>query len=374
VTSSEKNIHVISFDVPYPPDYGGVIDVYYKIKSLHTLGVKVHLHCFEYGRKEADELMRICSSVNYYTRKTSRSNLFNTYPYIVLSRDSEKLKSNLLKDNHPILMEGLHSTRLLGDPEFAKRRMFVRTHNVEHDYYENLAKVEGNIFKRYYFYNEAGKLLKYEPVLKNASGILAISPNDTSYFSSKYKHVSYITAFHPHDEVTSKAGKGDFAFYHGNLAVGENNEAALYLVNKVFNDIPYPLVIAGSKPSDDLKKAVRTNSNVSLRDDMTHTEILEYISEAQCNILPTFQATGIKLKLLSALFAGRFCIVNKPMVENTGLEPLCIMANSPEAMKEKVKGVFEKEFTEREKRKRVEVLLKNFSNDENAKRLVKLLF
>jgi len=374
VTSSEKNIHLISFDVPYPPDYGGVIDVFYKIKSLHALGVKVHLHCFEYGRKKSDELSSICASVNYYSRRTSRSNLFNTYPYIVLSRESEELKENLLKDNYPILMEGLHSTRLLGDPDFAKRKMFVRTHNVEHDYYENLAKVEGNIFKRYYFYNEAGKLLKYEPVLKNASGILAISPNDTSYFSGKYKHVNYITAFHPHEKVTCIPGKGDYAFYHGNLAVGENNEAALYLVNKVFNDLEYQLVIAGSKPSDDLKKAVRANSNISLHDDMTHNQIQEYISEAQCNILPTFQSTGIKLKLLSALFAGRFCIVNKPMVENTGLESLCVMANSPEIMKDKVKAVFQKEFTERDHKKREEILLKNFSNEENARKLYKVLF
>lgn len=374
MTSSEKNIHLISFDVPYPPDYGGVIDVFYKIKSLHALGVKVHLHCFEYGRKKSDELSSICASVNYYSRRTSRSNLFNTYPYIVLSRESEELKENLLKDNYPILMEGLHSTRLLGDPDFAKRKMFVRTHNVEHDYYENLAKVEGNIFKRYYFYNEAGKLLKYEPVLKNASGILAISPNDTSYFSGKYKHVNYITAFHPHEKVTCIPGKGDYAFYHGNLAVGENNEAALYLVNKVFNDLEYQLVIAGSKPSDDLKKAVRANSNISLHDDMTHNQIQEYISEAQCNILPTFQSTGIKLKLLSALFAGRFCIVNKPMVENTGLESLCVMANSPEIMKDKVKAVFQKEFTERDHKKREEILLKNFSNEENARKLYKVLF
>jgi glycosyltransferase involved in cell wall biosynthesis len=374
VTSSEKNIHLISFDVPYPPDYGGVIDVFYKIKSLHALGVKVHLHCFEYGRKKSDELASICATVNYYSRRTSRSNLFNTYPYIVLSRESEELKENLLKDNYPILMEGLHSTRLLGDPDFAKRKKFVRTHNVEHDYYDNLAKVEGNIFKRYYFYNEAGKLLKYEPVLNNASGILAISPNDTSYFSAKYKHVNYITAFHPHKEVTCIPGKGDFLFYHGNLAVGENNEAALYLVNKVFNDLEYPLVIAGSKPSDELKKAVRTNSNISLHDDMTHNQIQEYISEAQCNILPTFQSTGIKLKLLSALFAGRFCMVNKPMVENTGLESLCIMANSPEIMKDKVRAVFQKEFTERDRKKREDILLKNFSNEENARKLYKVLF
>lgn len=373
MTSSEKNINLIAFDVPYPPDYGGVIDVFYKIKALNALGVRIHLHCFEYGRKGAEELKNICASIHYYTRRTSKSQLFNTFPYIVLSRDSDELKKNLLKNNFPILMEGLHSTRLLGDPDFSKRKMYVRSHNVEHDYYENLAKVEGNIFKRYYFYNEAGKLLKYEPVLKNASGIFAISPNDTKYFSSKYERVHYVTAFHPHETVTGKTGKGEYAFYHGNLSVGENNEAALYLVNKVFNDLGQQLIIAGSKPSDELKKIVRTKPNVALYNDLTHEQIQEYIADAHCNILPTFQSTGIKLKLLSALFAGRFCIVNKPMVENTGLETLCIIANSPEAMKENVKSVFEKEFTDRERKKREDILLRDFSNTENAKKILKVL-
>ena len=373
MTSADKNLNLISFDVPYPPDYGGVIEVFYKIKALKELGVRVHLHCFEYGRKSAEELNSICASIHYYSRKTAKSQLFNTFPYIVLSRDSEELKKNLLKNNYPILMEGLHSTRLLGDPDFAKRKMFVRTHNVEHDYYENLAKVEGNIFKRYYFYNEAGKLLKYEPVLKNATAILAISPNDTNYFSAKFSHVHYITAFHPHKEVTSLPGRGTYAFYHGNLAVGENNEAALFLVNKVFDDSGYELIIAGSKPSDELKKAVRTRGNISLRDDLTHEQIQEYIADAHCNILPTFQSTGIKLKLLSALFAGRFCIVNTPMVENTGLEPLCIVADTAAAMKGKIKSVFEKEFTDRERKKREEILLRDFSNEQNAKKLMKVL-
>ena len=373
MTSSEKNINLIAFDVPYPPNYGGVIDVYYKVKALHALGVKVHLHCFEYGRKGADELKNVCASIHYYSRRTSKSQLFNTFPYIVLSRESDELKKNLLKNNFPIFMEGLHSTRLLGDPDFGKRKMYVRSHNVEHDYYENLAKVEGNIFKRYYFYNEAGKLLKYEPVLKNASGIFAISPNDTKYFSLKYDHVHYVTAFHPHETVTCRAGKGDYAFYHGNLAVGENNEAALYLVNKVFNDLDQQLIIAGSKPSDELKKIVRTKANIALYNDLSHEQIQEFIADAHCNILPTFQSKGIKLKLLSALFAGCFCIVNKPMVENTGLEHLCIMANSPEVMKEKVKSVFEKEFTDRERKKREEVLLRDFSNIENAKKILKVL-
>ncbi len=372
--SSEKHINIIAFDVPYPADYGGVIDIFFKLKSFIDAGVKVHLHCFEYGRKPQDELKKICASVHYYPRKTAKSLLFNTLPYVVLTRTSEALKKNLLKNNYPILMEGLHCTFLLNDPEIQKRKIIVRAHNVEHDYYENLAKVEHHIFKKYYFFNEAGKLKKYELILKNASVIAAISPNDTDYFSSHFKNVHYIPAFHPNERVNIDEGKGNFAFYHGNLAVGENNEAALYLINKIFDKLPYQLVIAGSKPSEELIKAIKGKQNIQLKDNLTPAQIHKLIREAQCNVLPTFQSTGIKLKLLSSLFTGRFCIVNKPMVENTGLENLCIIANSAEKMREKIKDVMSKEFSKREIEKREKILLENFSNKENIKKLIRLVF
>ena len=374
MTPSEKHINIIAFDVPYPADYGGAIDIFFKIKSFQEAGVKVHLHCFEYGRKPQDALKKICASVHYYPRKTAKSLLFNTLPYIVLTRTSETLKKNLLKNNFPVLMEGLHSTYLLNDKDFNRRKIIVRTHNVEHDYYESLAKVEKNIFKRYYFYNEAGKLKKYESILKNTSAIAAISPNDTDYFSSHYKNVHYIPAFHPNETISIREGKGDFAFYHGNLAVGENNVAALFLVNEVFNDLPYKLIIAGSKPSDELLKAAREKNNVEIKDNLTPLQIHELIREAQCNILPTFQATGIKLKLLSSLYAGRFSIVNKPMVENTGLESLCLIAGTAAKMKERINEVMDKEFTKREIEKREKVLSENFSNKKNIEKLIRLVF
>jgi hypothetical protein len=374
VPSSEKHLNIIAFDVPYPPDYGGVIDIYYKIKSLVEYGVKIHLHCFEYGRREREELNDVCESVNYYQRKTAKSLLFNTLPYIVLSREADELKSNLLKNNFPILMEGLHTTFLLNDEEIAKKKIVVRSHNVEHDYYENLAKVESNIFKRYYFYNEAGKLKKYESILNKVSAIAAISPNDTDYYKTQFNNVHYVPAFHPNEKLTNKTGKGDFAFYHGNLSVGENNEAALYLVNKVFDDLPYKLVIAGSKPSSELKSAVSGKDNISLHEHLTPQQIHEYITEAHCNVLPTFQSTGIKLKLLSALFAGRFCVVNTPMVVNTGLESLCIIADSPGLMKQQIEKVFSQNFPHGEVEKRETILLKNFTNRNNAEKLLKILF
>src|SRR5690348_14379175 len=111
-------LHIIAFDIPYPPDYGGVIDVYYKLKALSEEGISIQLHCYEYGRTESNELNQYADNVFYYPRRNSKSLLFNTYPYIVLSRNSAELKKNLMKDDYPVLMEGLHSTYLLNDPAF----------------------------------------------------------------------------------------------------------------------------------------------------------------------------------------------------------------------------------------------------------------
>lgn len=373
---TERHLNIISFDIPFPPDYGGVVEIYYKLKSLHEAGVKIHLHCFEYGREKQESLKKLCSSIHYYPRKTARSLLFNTLPYIVLSRESAALKKNLLRNNYPILMEGIHSTFLLGDKDFQRRKIMVRTHNIEHDYYESLAKVETNIFKRYYFYNEAGKLKKYEAILKNATLIAAISPADTWYLKRKYGHTQYLPAFHPNSKVTCKEGSGSYAFYHGNLTVGENNEAALFLVQRVFNDLPFKLIIAGNKPSDELVNAVKGKKNIELITNLRFDKISDYIRNAQCNVLPTFQSTGIKLKLLTALFSGRFCIVNKPMVENTGLESLCIIGNTADKMKEKIRDVMsgKKDFTLKEIQKRERILMENFSNEKNAVSLIKMLF
>jgi len=44
-----KKLHIVSFDVPYPANYGGVIDVFYKLKALHSLGIEIYFHVFEYG-------------------------------------------------------------------------------------------------------------------------------------------------------------------------------------------------------------------------------------------------------------------------------------------------------------------------------------
>ena len=40
---TENHLHIVTLDVPYPADYGGVVDLFYKLQSLHQLGIKIHL-------------------------------------------------------------------------------------------------------------------------------------------------------------------------------------------------------------------------------------------------------------------------------------------------------------------------------------------
>lgn len=370
----DREIHVICFDVPYPPDYGGVIDVYYKVKALQRTGVGVHLHCYQYGRGESEVLRESCLTVNYYRREASKTGLFNRLPYIVVSRSSEDLVGNLLKDELPILFEGLHTCYFMNDERLKNRDKYVRTHNIEHDYYANLASVERNIFKRYYFHNESEKLRSFELTLSDAKCIFAISPNDHRYFSEQYGNSEYIPAFHPNDEVSCMTGTGDFALYHGNLSIGENNEAALYLIREVFNDIDHKLVIAGSRPSQILRKEALRHKNVEIAGNIPTEEIHRLIRDAQINILPTFQPTGIKLKLLTALFSGRHCITNGIMTDNTGLESLCLTGDTAESLKAHVEAAMVSPFTEEDIETRKKILDQQFSNMRNAELLTRKIF
>ena len=79
-----NRIHIITFQVPYPADYGGVIDIYYKAKALKEAGYNVVLHCFAYkGRDFQKELLDIADEVYVYKRNTCWLNRLGIMPYIV---------------------------------------------------------------------------------------------------------------------------------------------------------------------------------------------------------------------------------------------------------------------------------------------------
>lgn len=343
---AEQHLNIVAFNIPYPPDYGGVIDVFYKIKALHAAGIKIHLHCFSYGRTATSELEKYCESVTVYKRKSMLLGFLSNKPFIVSSRSSKLLKENMLKNNYPVLFEGLHCCYYLDDHSFAERKKIVRMHNDEASYYLHLAKHEKKFLRKLYFYEEYKRLFRYENVLHAAELIACIARYEAEKFSKKFQHVRYVGPFHGNEQVKSLPGSGSYALYHGNLSVSENKEAVLFLINEVFAKLDIHFIIAGNAPAPEIASAVKHYRHIELRSKLNEKELAEIIQQAHLHVLPAFQQTGIKLKLLNALFNGRFCLVNSMMVENTGLEKYCLLADSAADMQSQITKLFHQQFTQ----------------------------
>lgn len=371
-----RHLHIISLDVPYPPDYGGVFDLFYKLKALKALNIRIHLHCFDYGRGQHEELQAYCEEVHYYERHEGLKGFSFRLPYIVSSRANAALLSRLLEDNHPILMEGIHCTYFLHEKKLQGRKVIIRLHNVEYRYYRHLASTASSLKKKWYYLFESRLLKKYEKEIAPMAPVLTVNERDAEIYRQVFDapQVAYLPVFIPYEMASGIPGKGNYCLYQGNLSVSENEMAALWLLEHVFSGLDIPLIISGKSPSAKLREAVSRMKTTCLCADPSEDEMKELIQKAHIHIIPSFNATGIKIKLLNALFNGRHCIVNVQAIEGTGLDKACIIANDEESFRNRIREFYEIEFTEQEREMRQGLLSRHFDNLKNAEKLVRYFF
>lgn len=372
----DKKLNLVSINIPWPANYGGVIDIYYKIKALHDCGIKVILHCFEYERPRAAELEDVCEEVYYYRRRTGFLSNLTYLPYNVYSRKDKRLIANLLKNDYPVLFEGLHTCYYLNDSRLKGRFKVFRECNIEHDYYRGIGKAERNLIKKCFFYIEAIRFKWYQKHVAGAGLMVAVSETDTNYLKQAFPRnkVEFVPCFHGNDRITATAGQSGFLLYHGKLSVRENEKAALYLVENVFGKMTsYRCVIAGMDPSDTLRRSVACYGHVELVANPSSECMRELIHTAQVNLLVTFQDTGLKLKLLNSLFAGRYVVVNPMMLAGSGLDTLCYIAETPEKMIGICRKLMEIPFSADVLEERRKKLFPFFSDNYQARRLIEMI-
>ncbi len=370
-----KHLHIVSFHWPFPPINGGLMEVFYKIKWLHAVGVKIHLHAFVEKDNDEIELKPYCAEIHTYARKKNLAGIKPSLPYIVSSRRSGALLQNLQKDNYPILFEGVHTTHLLYTDKLPGRQVFIRLANVEQLYYARLANAAHNKLKKTYYTFEAKLLKAYEDKIANKAMILTLSENDRSFYSNKLnaKETIFMPAFTVFSEVESQKGKGAYVLYHGNLSVAENEKAAIFIINEVADNTTYKFIIAGNKPSKKLQKLIVENENVSLVANPDEGKMKQLISQAQIHLLPSYNNTGVKLKLLHAAYLGRHIITNNAGVIGSGLQDIVHIADTAEVVIKLIHELITVEFSEEILIKRKQILARNYNNEKNAIALSALL-
>ena len=368
----DRHLHIVCLDVPYPVDYGGVFDLFHKIRALHEAGVRIHLHCFEYGRGRQPILNEYCEEVRYYCRHEGHKGFSHRLPYIVCSRSNGQLLERLLEDDYPILLEGIHCTYLLNDERFDGRKVVLRLHNVEYQYYRQLYLSEKSLLKKIYYLHESNLLRQYEHRIAAKVRIVAVSPKDKEQYVQEFgaPDIDTIPVFLPFEQVLSKEGSGCFCLYHGNLSVAENEQVVSWLLKKVFTNAEMPFIISGKNPSAKLSRLIAQYPQACLIPNPSEEELQDLIAKAQVNILPSFNCTGIKLKLLNALFNGRHCIVNQDAVEGTGLQDTCHVASSAEDVRELLTELCARPFTQDEITTRKKVLEGLYDQKANLEKLM----
>ncbi len=364
-------IHIVCLDAPSPPDYGGAIDMYYKIKSLAEAEKHIILHYFNYNEKRnAGDLQSVCAEVNAYERKSFVQSLSFSQPYIVSSRNNQRLINRLNEDEYPILLEGLHCAGII--PYIRnKKRIVLRMHNEEASYYQHLFACEKNILRKTYFGLESKLISQFQQKIDKQVKLACLSKTDLHLFRNNYhfQNCHFIPCFIPWQQINSKTGQGNYCLYHGNLSVSENVSAALWLMQNVFSEIPVRFIIAGKSAPEQLFAAAKKYGNVSVISNPSIEQVDELIANAHINVLPSMNSTGVKLKLLHALCRGRFCITNTAGVAGSNIESGVHIANEPGDYIALINQLMQQDFSVSELQQR-EMILQIYNNQINAENLI----
>jgi hypothetical protein len=372
----EKHLHIISSTTPFPADYGNMVDRFYKLPALAQEGVRIHLHCFGPPGVHERWLQPCCHSIHYYERQVGHKGFSMQLPYMVASRKNELLLANLLQDDYPILMEGIHCTYPLLDERFAGRRCFVRLQHVQYLYYKSQQQYASSFLKKMYYWHQSRLLYQYEKKLYNRAVFWTTLSTDRELLHRQlgYRQVAPLPLFIPDWQVQCREGSGTYCLYHGDLDIESNEKAAIWLLKNVFRDINIPFLIAGKNPSPRLDQLVRDQSHTCLIANPSDQEMRDLIAKAHIHLLPSLSHTGLSGKLLNALFNGRHCIVNPGMIRGTGLSNICHVADGPYKWMQLITELYQRPFSVAEGEKRQKVLHAQFNNRSNARQVVQWIW
>jgi glycosyltransferase involved in cell wall biosynthesis len=186
-------------------------------------------------------------------------------------------------------------------------------HNVEYEIWSRLAKNSTNPVKSIYFRMLSRSLKLYEKrLLAKADIVSCVSPDDIQKFKLlSSKPVYYLAPagvnlryweFHPSYSY--------FKWYHlGSLEWQANKEAVTWFLDEIFPQlyadfgISFHLGGKGINPSDYMSHNISINSRIE--------EANQFVYPLDVCVVPLLSGSGIRLKILEAMAAGKLVISTK---------------------------------------------------------------
>lgn len=368
---SEKKLHIVSLDNPFPPNYGGIIDIFYQVKALHKIGFTIYLHCFTREIPEKyDELKAISSAVYFYPIKEKPFYFFSKLPFSVISRNDKSLAENLAAIEAPIIFQSLKTTCLIQDVRLAKQKKILRLQNIEEDYFEGLFKSEKSLLKKLLYWMESRKYRNYKEVFSFVDEVVTLSKFENEVAENSGVKASYVPVFHGNEAVVSLEGFGEYVIYHGDLNTADNRKALEFLVD-VFKKLPdKKLVVASGSNQEFVENMIANAKNIQFVKLLHFEHLKELLQQSHISISWSFQKSGTKLKSINSLFNTRFCIINENIIDDDIVSDLCVLVKTEEELIRQIEYLSQQPFLDYAKRKDV---LEGYMSDVNNARKIEAL-
>ena len=319
----------VSNRVPWPLNEGGTIGIYNFTRAYAELGHEVVIYCLD-GKKHNTPVIEAQEELSKYARvliqplntdvvaKDALLHLLQNKSYNVSRFYDADFESKIIELLQFEKFDVIQVEGTFVGPYINTIRKYhtgviaLRMHNVEYEIWERLASNERNPFKKYYQRILAKQLKKYEASLLPMVDITAtVTDDDGQKFKALHPTGEYCTIPAGIDLDVWKYTPSDSfkRFYHiGSMEWHANAEAVNWYMDKVHSlicleDNEYGLHLAG--------KGIKTPSFASHAQLSVHANVPDayaFVAQHDVCVVPLWSGSGIRLKILEALAAGKLVI------------------------------------------------------------------
>jgi glycosyltransferase involved in cell wall biosynthesis len=260
--------------------------------------------------------------MNFIAGKSYHVSRFHTKAF------AQKLVEILRKDTYDIIqLEMLYmATYLDVIRKYSKAPVILRAHNIEHKIWQRIAENCPNPFKRVYLNHLYKALKRFEiNVLNKVDGVVAITPVDARNLD-RLSHSTNIISIPfginldtlPETPVQPEEAS---LFHIGTMNWYPNEESIKWLVSevwpKVMKRLPETeLHLAGRYMPEWMLKLKVPNVTV----DGEVPDVWEYMQRFSIMVVPLFSGSGIRIKIVEAMAAGKAIITTAIGAEGINYE------------------------------------------------------
>lgn len=319
----------ISNRVPWPLNEGGTIGIYNYTRSFSELGHDVTLYCLD-GLKHNTPIAEAKKELSKYAKtlihpidtdikwdeailhliKNESYNVSRFYNGVF----EQEIATLLQNETYDIVqLEGTFAAPYIATVRKSHKGLLaMRMHNVEYEIWERLAFIERNLIKKLYLNLLAKQLKKYETkVIKEVDVVATVTDDDARKFKQLHPKGNYVTIPAGIDlrEWTYNPSETTNKWYHiGSMEWHGNLDAVDWFLKEVHptllnTDTEYQLLLAGKSIDKSLYENI---SQLMVQSDVPRA--YDFVSKCDVCVVPLRSGSGIRLKILEAMAAGKLVV------------------------------------------------------------------